>query len=659
MKHRKLRFIFFLLFLRLLVLLGAQTTAQTTTEENNGEDSASGEFRDDEVVEGQWLVIVSSANKSQQMETIERETIEKTHAPDIPSLLEENLGLVVTRYGPYGNAADVSLRGFSIRRIAILVDGVPVNSAASGEFDFYSIDPNSIERIEVIYGGSDTKFNVSGAMGGLINIVTIKKQNPGFGFGGSVSNTSYPQWQDLLDTQNVNIFGSYGSGDISLRANVFANRANNHFLYEDYYGDTRRREGNGVFDAGASVSFIRELKDFSKFIAGGAFYYGDRNIPVSGYSTDSAKQRDVSTRENFMLDMPRAFHDDFSMELGLSHNWKNIDFNSGLSSSLHNEHDIDLVNRWGWYPTYAFSLLFGGDYRFIYLDSTDTQIQNGHRGGLYISSEIKPVKNFLLFASIKGVVNVMNGSGGFEIIPIPKFGFSWIVNDNITIKNNYFRTFKFPDFNDLFWSQGAFTGNPDLKNEDGLGADLSLIFTLKDFLIIDSTLYGQWIIDSIHWTNSAGTWKPENSGKAVFAGWDNKLKLTLPFNPGFFNKPILGFSWVFQLSRLLSGELSYNDSKRIPYMPMHVIGASLELPWEKGSFLVSGHFESSRYAETQNIIKLDPYFLLNVIYNQKLNDYIGVFGKINNLLNYSYVSFADYPMPGISFTLGMNAVFSP
>ena len=93
-------------------------------------------------------------------------------------------------------------------------------------------------------------------------------------------------------------------------------------------------------------------------------------------------------------------------------------------------------------------------------------------------------------------------------------------------------------------------------------------------------------------------------------------------------------------------------------MPMHVIGASLELPWKSGSLLISGHFESSRFPETGNIIRLDPFFLLNIIYNQKLNKSFSFFGKINNVLNTSYVSFADYPMPGISITIGINMIFT-
>jgi vitamin B12 transporter len=125
----------------------------------------------------------------------------------------------------------------------------------------------------------------------------------------------------------------------------------------------------------------------------------------------------------------------------------------------------------------------------------------------------------------------------------------------------------------------------------------------------------------------------------------------------------MGLSWLFQLSWLLSGDLDFSDNIRIPYMPMHTVGLSLELPWIStnrklpGSLVVSGRFESSRYTNTGNTAELDSCFLLNITYNQRLNEKFGLFGKINNALNNHYVSYADYPMPGISVTLGVNMVF--
>jgi vitamin B12 transporter len=562
--------------------------------------------------------------------------------------------------------AEVSIRGFDTERIAVLIDGTPVNSSRSGDFDFNRVDINSIERIEVIYGGSDAKYNVSGALGGVINIVTVNKQKSGWTISGSVSNSSAlpgryneqyggagePRWQDLADTQRLSFSGAYGAEAYSFRANLFGTRAGNHFLYQDNYGYARRREGNEVWDAGASASFLREFSNLSTLILTGDLYYGDKHIPASGYAAEYAKQTDFSARQNIMLDMPRAFHDDVSAELSLGHNGGLLHYDPGRDLSRHNEQDLSLINRWSWYPADQFTARFGGDYRFIYLDSSNDGVRNGHRGGLYLTAEYAPIKKILIIISIKGV------SDGAHSIPVPKAGIAWTVNDSLTLKNNYFRSFKFPDFDDLYWVQPGFMGNPDLRPEDGWGADLSAEFNYRR-LRFNSSLYWEWTKDSIHWNNASGSWRPENISQGAFLGWDNRLDIRLPDAPGFLSKPALSLWWLFQVSWLLDGA-GFAANTRIPYMPEHTLGLSLDIPWHtgssrrEGSLIISGRYESFRFADPGNLIRLAPYVLLDLTANQRIGANMSAFGSLRNILNTSYVSFADYPMPGLTFTLGLR-----
>jgi vitamin B12 transporter len=178
------------------------------------------------------------------MAIIDREDIERQNAPDLAHLLQETLNLNIARYGAYGSQTSIHLRGYSSRRVAFLIDGVPVNSPLDGRFDINQIDLNSIERIEVIYGGSDSKFNVSGALGGVINIITVRRQEPGWRFSGSISNTSTmpgeyrdrsgeiqgPHWEDLFDTQNIALSAAYGSSE-AFGGNAFSFRAGKPFTF--------------------------------------------------------------------------------------------------------------------------------------------------------------------------------------------------------------------------------------------------------------------------------------------------------------------------------------------------------------------------------------------------------------------------------------------
>jgi vitamin B12 transporter len=630
-----------------------------------GEDAFEDEIL---LMEDEGITVTESPESTQQMKVVTKDDIDRLHAPDLATLLQEALDLGRASYGAYGMMSDISMRGFDSERIAFLIDGIPANSPQSGEFELSQLNLDAIDRIEVIYGGSDTKYNVTGALGGVINIITIKNQKPGLRISGGISNLSTlpgkyykpnagnqdPQWQDLADTQNLTFSLGYGAKRFSVNVNTFANRAGNHFLYKDYYKRTRRKEANEIWDAGASGSLVWNLPDLAKLIASADIYHGDKNIPESATSAISSKQTDFSTRQHLMLDMPRAGRDDLSVEASLSHTWQTLGYGETATESLHDEHLLTAINRWGWYLFSNLTLRAGGDYRYITLDSTAMGIHDRHDGGLYLTAEYKPHEKFLIIPSIKGAFS------DTRVVPVPKLGFRWIPTDALTLKLNGFRSFKFPDFQDLYWSGGGATGNPDLKPEDGWGADLGGAYIFTDWLSLESTVFGQWYDNSIHWYTVGGALKPVNVGGSVFFGLDSKLRVSIPLN--WRPIPQIGFSLSYQymLSYLLAYGYTFSDDKRIPYMPDHTVGFSIDLPWNmgsknyEGSLLLSAHYETLRYADTENISILDPYFLLNLHINQKLGKNLGAFAVFRNLLNSSYQSFYEYPMPGLTITLGVR-----
>jgi vitamin B12 transporter len=319
------------------------------------------------------------------------------------------------------------------------------------------------------------------------------------------------------------------------------------------------------------------------------------------------------------------------------------------------DHYVTGINRWNWYPGEKITVRSGLDWRFLYVDSrsaTETDpIKTGNLGGLYATAEYAPVKNILLVASVKGVTDVK------QTAAVPKLGFRWDISPQFTLKNNYFRGFKFPDFDDLYYRSpdNIFAGNPRLKPEDGWGADLLGEFTLNDRFGINTSVYAQWTEDSIHWVKSAGgRWSPENIGTAFLTGADIRPALTLNINRGGLQTLRLGLNWQFQLSWLLSGSLSFDDGFRIPYLPTHIMGGSLDLRWKTGSLALTAHYETTRYADTLNQMPLAPYCVAHITCSQNLGKNFTAFASLRNILNAQYESFAGYHMPGISLTAGLR-----
>ena len=73
-----------------------------------------------------------------------------------------------------GGGGSPVLRGFEANRVLLVVDGVRLNNAIyrSGHLqNAITVDPNSIERVEVIYGSSSVGYG-SDALGGVVHYYT-------------------------------------------------------------------------------------------------------------------------------------------------------------------------------------------------------------------------------------------------------------------------------------------------------------------------------------------------------------------------------------------------------------------------------------------------------------------------------------------------------
>jgi vitamin B12 transporter len=665
MKTRGLRTSTLLLFI-ICYLLFLLSLSPLAGQENYGEDFPDfGQSPKD-------ITITGTPETTQQMAVIDKETIEKSGARDLAALLEEELDMSVVRYGGYGNQTEMNLRGFDTERIAILIDGVPANSPRSGEFDISQIDLSNVERIEVIYGGSDTKYNVSGALGGVINIITIKKQKPGLNFGVTLSNTGYmpgkynkrhasggigePEYIDLVDMQSLSFNAGYGAEKFSWKASLFGNSAGNHYLYKDDYGFARRKVSNEVLDGGGNFQLMFPLPKDATILSDTKLYYARRNFPITMNSVGSALAVDLTATENIMFAAPVIFRDDLATEGSLSYQTSRTAYGVNISS---NDHYITAIDRWNWYPTEKVIIRTGIDWRFLYINTdspTETEpVKTGNQGGVYLTGEFKLLKNLLLIGSVKGATDAK------QAVAVPKLGLSWQAHPLFTLKNNYFRSFKFPDFDDLYYRSldNTFVGNPNLKPEDGWGADLIGELTLEKYFSFVSTVFWQWTTDSIHWVKSqGGRWSPENVGTACFTGADFRPVLTLPLNKWNFTSLKIGFNYQFQFSWLMNGDQDFEESFRIPYMPTHIIGGTFDLAWKTGSLMVSAHYESTRYADTLNQMALDPHCVVHATVNQNAGNNFTFFASLRNILNTQYESFASYYMPGISLVIGARSKFN-
>ncbi len=91
----------------------------------------------------------------EQRQTITEEEIDCMNVADLPALLEA-AGIQILSYGPYGLEQKPSIRGFTDETVRVIINGVCVNNAQYGTFDFSTLNIKDIEKI-----GAVDKFVVS------------------------------------------------------------------------------------------------------------------------------------------------------------------------------------------------------------------------------------------------------------------------------------------------------------------------------------------------------------------------------------------------------------------------------------------------------------------------------------------------------------------
>lgn len=602
-------------------------------------------------MDGEGITVTREPPVSAQTKTISREDIDALNGTDVLSILEQALGLSVTRAGGYGNAAGFSLRGFGSGRVAILVDGMPVNSPQSGSFDLSIIDPSTIDKIEIVYGGSDSRFGASGAIGGTINIVTKSNVKKGIGVSFGASNLSQipaPEVQDFVDTQNANVSVHGGNGKTGWSLGAFANRAGNAFRFDDGYGNELRRDGNLILDSGATTSLSVSLPSSSSLDLYLSAYGAHRNIPGILYSATSGEQTDFTLTDRARLDLRRAGSDRLGTEIDVMHTLTDTSWEDATTSSSHRLHTASLVNRWNYFAWDAIQLTAGGDARYSHLSSTNTGTVSGADGGINAAAEWFATEFLTWTPSVR---LVLSKSGA---VPVPRLGVRWApsANSKIEVKHNAFRVYKLPNFNDLYWSGDATAkGNPDLKSEDGAGVDTIVTWNKNGDISVEGSAYASWHANAIQWQTSNGVWSPGNIGEALFLGFDANVRARIRER---FRVDLL---WSWLDTRVLTGDIDFPDAKRIPYQPMNRL--NLDAAWSAPDteLCVRAHYESERFTTVVNVARLEPFFTLDASVSRTFGDDWTAYVDAKNILGASYVTVEGYPMPGASVTIGFKTSY--
>jgi vitamin B12 transporter len=108
-------------------------------------------------------------------------------------------GVDVQRSGVAGDRENIKIRGGRSAYTLVQVDGFPVNSPSTGQFDIGFLPVDLLERVEVVRGAQSALYG-SNAMSGVVNF--IPRKGEGTGLGASLAGGNYDTWK----------WGAFGQG---------------------------------------------------------------------------------------------------------------------------------------------------------------------------------------------------------------------------------------------------------------------------------------------------------------------------------------------------------------------------------------------------------------------------------------------------------------
>jgi vitamin B12 transporter len=124
--------------------------------------------------------------------TVSSETITQAHYTTLADALSAIPGAHLVQAGAPGGVGSLFLRGANSEQTLVLRDGVPINDASdpNGAFNFGIDGLGDVDRIDIIEGPLATTYG-SGAIGGVVNIISKTATENGTHFTGSVQG-GYP-----------------------------------------------------------------------------------------------------------------------------------------------------------------------------------------------------------------------------------------------------------------------------------------------------------------------------------------------------------------------------------------------------------------------------------------------------------------------------------
>lgn len=598
---------------------------------------------------------------------ISRELLEKSSGKNVGEILNQYAGLTVigSNNNP-GTNLDIYTRGSGLGNTLILVDGTPIYdvSSISSAFDLNFFTPEMIERIEILKGGQSTAYG-SDAVAGVINIITKKTFKKPFQFNSSLAAGSFGSYKlgagisgskkDLgysLQYQYLSTDGLSSALDSTGKAGFDKDGLQQHNLSGGL---------NGKFNGRLSWKLMGQMNQYKADLDANAFNDDkDNTVDNKNYLAGAGLSYQWGAAEvhgNYNFNSTTRNYLDDSLSVGSFSKFSRSNY-SGLSHFAELYATVKANDRW--------TFLLGGDAR---LQRTDQYFLSISSYGPYentLSEDSANIKMYSGYASAffnSGKGLFFEAGGRINSHSLYGTNLTYTLNPSFVYRNwkffaNLSSAFKAPTLYQLYDAQ---SGNPALKPERSLSFETGLQFNaLEQAWQSRAVYFSRKLRDGIDY--SFVDFRYFNNNRATDQGLEvetmyRKGKWNVSFNYTFLTGEVNTVKYRYDpssFSYIPDGDTTYNYQFR---RPAHSLNISAGYQLNPKLFLslhgrYAGERKEPRFMETP--LGIDPYFVMDLYGEYRINTRCKLFLDLKNLLNADYIDINGFTTRPLNFMGGLS-----